>query len=744
MYLAQFAIKTLSRTVLLCMVPLALPAAVLNLWSATSAHAQGADDTCLAPTFALPNWYLTGLKSVESFVAGDLTGDGAPELVTSHAGPSFLNVLVNDGAGHFDSHLSVPLASPWASHLGIVIGDFTSDGRADVAVGRSSPAAIVILPGDGSGGFGTPIAIPLGDGFSINSIIAADDLDLDGRLDVVAMVYAPDFGDWVIGVLAGDGTGAFTGPRSGIAVHTVADPWWRLAGDFNEDGLVDIATIGITSDFSKATVLLADGTGGFTVTPHVDIGPTRFPDSIDAGDFNGDGHLDLAVTGERVPPFPHDAISVLLGDGSGGFAPLRIDSGREVLAAADLNGDGRDDLLLSAADPGILRVLTWTDASGFEPGGAVRFLYDPSLGIVAPVAADFDRDGRIDVAAFDHDSTPSEGPPRMVGIARNICGIPGADLAVTITDTPDPVARDATLSYSVAIENRGPDMATGVRVSNAVPAGVDFLTATITQGSCAPTGPPLGPDRTVACEVGAMAAGAVVTLDIRVTPTVRGTLLDTATVSANEPDPDPINTFTAETHVEEYGGRGFGLTSEPGGVIASWASAPDQSGYQIGAYVIDRVTHATRTFALPSLPADATSSAISLEADPNSIHCFVLVAFDGSYRLLTRSDMLCTIPGYVIGTGAPSDFTIRLNESTSATFSWTAPGGQTGYVLHAYPMNGNPPYQIDLPTDAGAVTDPTGGIVTCYVLVAKSGDDVIGVTNALCAVPGFSSFSPTP
>jgi hypothetical protein len=135
---------------------------------------------------------------------------------------------------------------------------------------------------------------------------------------------------------------------------------------------------------------------------------------------------------------------------------------------------------------------------------------------------------------------------------------------------------------------------------------------------------------------------------------------------------------------------------------------------------------------------------ISLPVDPSSIYCYVLVAFNGLYRVLTRSDLLCTIPGYAIGTGAPLDFTIRLNESNTATFSWTAAGGQTGYALHAYPMNGNPPYQIDLPSGATAATDPTGGIVICYVLVAKSGDAAIGVTNALCGVPGFSSFAPTP
>jgi uncharacterized repeat protein (TIGR01451 family) len=116
---------------------------------------------------------------------------------------------------------------------------------------------------------------------------------------------------------------------------------------------------------------------------------------------------------------------------------------------------------------------------------------------------------------------------------------PSADMAVSVTDAPDPVAVNETLTYTVTATNNGPSGATGVTVTNAVPSGVTFLSATSSQGSCSGSG-------TVSCSVGSLGVGGSVSITIKVTaPGTTGTLSDTAGVSSNQPDPVSGNNSAA-------------------------------------------------------------------------------------------------------------------------------------------------------------------------------------------------------
>jgi uncharacterized repeat protein (TIGR01451 family)/CSLREA domain-containing protein len=115
----------------------------------------------------------------------------------------------------------------------------------------------------------------------------------------------------------------------------------------------------------------------------------------------------------------------------------------------------------------------------------------------------------------------------------------GADLSLDKADSPDPVGFKKILTYTLTISNGGPNDATGVMVEDTLPVGVQYLSASPSQGTCAQAG------GVVTCDLGTVVTGATVTIKVR--PTSRGTLTNTAEVSASEPDPNPANNSDTET-----------------------------------------------------------------------------------------------------------------------------------------------------------------------------------------------------
>jgi FG-GAP-like repeat len=100
--------------------------------------------------------------------------------------------------------------------------------------------------------------------------------------------------------------------------HTVGqNPFAVAVGDFNSDGHVDLAVA--NSDDGTVSILLGNGSGGFTQPTGTPIAVGASPRSVAIGDFNGDGHADLAVV-DSGPG--NNTVTILLGNGSGGFAHL--------------------------------------------------------------------------------------------------------------------------------------------------------------------------------------------------------------------------------------------------------------------------------------------------------------------------------------------------------------------------------------------------------------------------------------
>jgi hypothetical protein len=313
-----------------------------------------------------------GGRGAYGLARADLNGDGKLDLVVMSNGSPV--VMLGDGTGKFSAPTIVPVPSS-SSFVGPVIADFNSDTKLDVAVvdathnGPGGLARFHVLPGDGLGGFGSAISTSFDapDPFSV----AGGDLNGDGKTDLVTVNRGGgNNNEGSISIGLSDGAGHFTIQPSASA-RNASNPAGIGFADFNSDGKMDLAT---PSGFGFS-ILLGNGAGGFAPRTHI---TTANAGSIRTSDLNGDGKADLAM----VPEDGTGKVSVVFGDGTGGFsAPSQFSVGAfpSDLAVADFNSDGKPDLAVSNARqdpaPGPLHssisVLFGDGIGGFGPASTI-------------------------------------------------------------------------------------------------------------------------------------------------------------------------------------------------------------------------------------------------------------------------------------------------------------------------------------------------------------------------------------
>jgi hypothetical protein len=195
------------------------------------------------------------------------------------------------------------------------VGDFDGDGNQDLLDSNSN--GVSIRMGDGAGNFSGTTDVSVGSG---PKWIAVGDFNNDGKQD---FAVANSTGN-TVSVRLGVGDGTFTNAAD-ISTGIATRPWAIAAGDFNGDGKQDLA---ITEAFqSRVEIRLGDGAGGFTFSNYVTVG-TDFtgatsangPSSIAIGDFNEDGKQDLAVGNRNLGSTTFvPTVSIRLGVGDGTF-----------------------------------------------------------------------------------------------------------------------------------------------------------------------------------------------------------------------------------------------------------------------------------------------------------------------------------------------------------------------------------------------------------------------------------------
>jgi hypothetical protein len=334
---------------------------------------NGQGTLTLAQTIILPANSAPG-----AIVAGDF-GNGHVDLAVADTGTNEVTILLGNGDGTFRV---MPPIAVGLGPVSIAAGNF-GNGQVDLAVADSVSGDVTILANSGAGNFQVVSTIEL-PGTTPTSIVA-------GRFGPGPVDLAmTDAGNSAVDVLQGNGNLGFVLAAS-YAVGP--NPSSIVAGDFTDNGRTDLAVADLNSN--DVSVLLGDGNGTFQTAIHTAAGSG--PAALAAADFNRDGRLDLA-TGN----VGSDDISALLGKGDGTFEvppSITVGSGTAAVATGDFTGNGNLGLAVVNQSSDSVTILPGNGDGTFQQSLSVNL--PAGSGASSIVAADFNNDGRTDLAVTD-------------------------------------------------------------------------------------------------------------------------------------------------------------------------------------------------------------------------------------------------------------------------------------------------------------------------------------------------------
>ena len=275
---------------------------------------------------------------------GDVNGDGRPDIVTANAGSDDVLILLGDGRGGFRPAPGPRLAAGPKPHQ-VALGDLDLDGHLDLAAAEHDSHDIRVFLGRGDGSFGRAPGSPfaaLTAGQPHNHGLAFADVNGDGRLDI----GTSNQNDNSVSVLLGDGRGGFRA-AAGSPFRVGRAPYPLALGDMNGDGKPDVVTPDVRSN--TITVLKGDGAGGFSAAEGSPYAVAFRPYAVALGDLNGDRSPDLVAAHDDIT-----LLTVLLNDGQGRFrpspgSPVDIGERGSEVVLADFNHDGKLDLATGTA-----------------------------------------------------------------------------------------------------------------------------------------------------------------------------------------------------------------------------------------------------------------------------------------------------------------------------------------------------------------------------------------------------------
>jgi hypothetical protein len=408
-------------------------------------------------------------SAAQSMTLADFSGSGKPDIAVVNAAGSFMQLLYNDGTGHFhlknsyptgatpsdvetadlngDGHLDLVETDSADGTLGVRLGngdgtfqalqtykvganpqrvllvDVDGDGILDAVTVNAGDDSVSVLLGNGNGSFRAARDFSAGP----NPVdIAAGDMHHDGKLDLV-VANAVING---VSILRGNGDGSFKAPVryfAGTEVNGLA------VGDLDHSGFPDVVTVG-----SNVAVLRNDHKGGLTeptVDPNTDTSPDLYLGTgvrITLADIRHVNQLDALIADPS-----NSQLVVLRNSGGGRFTQATSTfptcGNPRSLALADLNADDHLDVVVSCGGSGALGVML-----GNGQGGFLSTPYPAEIEPRGVAIGDFDEDGQPDLAVVNGASDNLNVLTEIHGVVASDRAPRAASSTLTIANGRDP------------------------------------------------------------------------------------------------------------------------------------------------------------------------------------------------------------------------------------------------------------------------------------------------------------------
>ena len=399
---------------------------------------------------------------------GDFNNDGILDVIAGNVPGTGgqVSVYLGNGDGTFQPARN---STPGAQVNDLATADFNHDGKLDVAVSSIATNVVTVMLGNGDGTFGAPQSLTVPNASYIESLTVGD-FNHDGNPDIAVgfgspftpgeptdtgFVYQPN----TITIFPGQANGTFGAPIQFTGMGNSSLSKIRI-GDFNADGNIDIAV----QTLSDIYILI--GNGNFTFNQQLLTSYYQTTD-ITPTDVNQDGFTDLIVSALECSG-NCGSLDVFLSQGHSGTlqksatlsftSPLPANSIGKVVftppysaAAIDLNGDGIKDIVAANHDFSSIydQISAWLgNADGTYQSTPLTWVLGTEKGISGIVPGDFNRDGKIDVAAAN--SSDSTVGIHLNAITRTPCQLRTAPSSVTVCEPTDYTYSTSLVSIAVS------------------------------------------------------------------------------------------------------------------------------------------------------------------------------------------------------------------------------------------------------------------------------------------------------
>jgi uncharacterized repeat protein (TIGR01451 family) len=489
----------------------------------------------------------------------DFNGDGKPDIAvlnlggtSSSTGEGSVSILLGNGDGTFQAAKNFDVGG--INPTSFAVADFNNDGKLDLAIGGlqapvqpTCEASVVnVLFGNGDGTFHPPQQAVTAN--LVSNLVTAGDVNGDGRADIVIYkFFANSCQAEGISVFLGNGDGTFQSER-----QILGNPF-----DINGDGIPDLFDIG-----NGLKVFLGQGNGVYKTLVS---GPEANVGFFMVGDLNNDQKQDEAFgdfvcKGIFCPQGGGSYVGIALGNGNGTFQPTQLfppggypyPARITDIGLGDFNGDGKLDVAVSGGRGSIIDVLL-----GKGDGTLPTLLsFDPGSGEGSFLIGDLNGDHKPDIVTANlNDQT--------ISVVLNTFPTSGADLALTASASSSALSVTQNLTYTVTLSNYGPQDATNVVLTEALPSSVSFMSVTSNQGTCTEA------QLLVMCNMSKLVSGDSLVATMTVVPTATGTITNTANATASENDANPANnTASISTRVDPMWTLTVSFTGSGTGTVA--------------------------------------------------------------------------------------------------------------------------------------------------------------------------------